>query len=214
MVRNMLQIVCVSACIWGCASGQVTSERFTDRLGFDPYHEAEIANTSVSAPVRHFILARKGESICAVKFLKIWETPGKIVNEPGEGLTRVFDFFAEYEAYSAQIRSDLSLPDSWKRIDGSLSYNSIKPLSWSPFGAKGRRSIPCGPLHLVWYYPARLGFEDRQIGMVLDEELELAPTAWTSIEDIALGNPKLEWFKTQVWKDVKTRIVPMSTLPK
>lgn len=145
---------------------------------------------AVASPLRRFLLIRKGNGICAVKFknfsYKSDNRPPTMFN------TRSDTMSAEYDWYYQENVSGVFSDKYVKTGNGTVSIGPLVGIGRLAFQT-GNAEIVCGPFKFGWYYPdiVALYLGNKSI----DQGFEMAPTKWLNIKDIDLNNSSLIWFQ-------------------
>jgi hypothetical protein len=154
----------------------------------------------VGSPVGHMLLIRRGADRCVIRFTTFHRghdaKPETAFNSGAES------FFAEYEWYHANQGAGY---ETGHRAVSSQALTGIGRLAFQP----GDDEVHCGPFKLVWFYPVRVGFNDRN--SVKDIGIELAPTKWTAIEQVNFNDPALRWYTVD--ESRKPTLIPIERLP-
>jgi hypothetical protein len=132
-----------------------------------------IGKVSIALPLGRVLLARRGSEICAFKFIDTWL-----------GETN-YDHYTSYEFY---YQGDGSRDFSKSNVlsgQGDLFFPRVR--SFLGFGyQKGLRdTLECGGMKFEWLHIASINMGDA----------ELAPTPWTSIKDVNVHDPRIQWYK-------------------
>lgn len=215
MPTGLVNRIC--CCLWLLASygacvgaGPSEDQDFYADKGF-----VEITGGAVSGLPGHFMLLKKGGGVCAVRFLNVRREssdkgPSRISS--GEG-----DTFAEYEWFyqsNAAERFSLSSAKSGKgKVHRGPSYGiGFDIIIWR---SPDKRWIECGPLKVMWLYPAKLTFVLYNNGKLQeDKQLEIAPTRWRRIEEVNPRHSKLLWAKLNTELTTRPDIrIPVTDLP-
>jgi hypothetical protein len=173
----------------------------------DAFSHAEIDPTLVASPLNRFLLVRKGNNACAVRFTKFWR-------DNDEKKSTVFssgqeNVYAEYESYHQGDGSFDFAKNNVKHTYGKLHDGPSYGIGRLAFKLGLSYRIQCGSFSLFWMYPARLEF----IGYdgLWDKEVELAPTKWQSIQEVNFNYSKLLWSRYS--DDREKRYIPLDEIP-
>ena len=178
----------------------------------DPLDERNAANNAmmtwfdVGAPAGHTLLIRRGTDRCVVRFTSFRrDHDAKPATSFNSGTDSVF---AEYDWFydrNSDGRENVPRYESGHRSLSLLATIGIGRLAFEA----GNNEVICGPFRLVWFYPVRLGFNNRD--SVKDIGVELAPTRWTTIEQVNFEDRGLRWYKVD--ESRKPTLIPMNKLP-
>ncbi len=150
--------------------------------------EAYIATTGASAPIGRFLLVRRGEDVCAVRFTRMYR--GNDAHSPSVFSSGDESLYADYEWYRPHSGSDFSSLQL-ESGHGQVSSTAMVGLWRFAFGG-GNRTVYCGPLPLRWIYPNNLGFR-----FMTDppKEYEMAPTKWQDVREVNPQDQRLKWYR-------------------
>jgi hypothetical protein len=169
-------------------------------------HNAMMTWFDVGSPVGHMLLIRRGADRCVIRFTIFHRghdaKPETSFNSGAES------FFAEYDWYHPTANSDSHQGagyESGHRAVSRQTSTGVGRLAFQP----GDDEIHCGPFKLVWIYPVRVGFNDRDSAK--DIGIELAPTKWTVIEQVNFKAPALRWYAVDEAR--KPTLIPIEQLP-
>jgi hypothetical protein len=154
------------------------------------YSDGLVSSNAVLPPAGTFLLVRKNDFLCAIRFTGIWRG-----NDAGEGsIFRSGDesFRAHYEWYSGgKTSSHWVINPPVEAGKGEVSQRRLVGLGRFAFGG-GNIHIKCGSLLLKWSAPAHVYFYH---ALAQDEGIEIAITNWTKFEDIDPNNHRLRWLR-------------------
>jgi hypothetical protein len=135
--------------------------------------EVLIARTGVSMPLGRILLVRKGLEYCALKFTNTWLGDTK------------YDHYTAYEFYYQGDGSEDFSKDNVESGAGELFFPRVRSWMGIPY-TKGRKDvIRCGRIKTKWFYIASMDFGNN----------ELAPTPWTSITQVNVHDPRIQWYR-------------------
>lgn len=149
-------------------------------------NDVQIAPNAIGMPVGRFLLIRKDNEYCAIRFTQNWT-----------GKTK-YDQHAEYESYYQGDKTGNFRNQNLKYKKEEVYYT--KP-SFSIFGHPVRigakRDILCGPLELWWSAGPHLTFVyyNRHDQNQRDNGIELAPTPWKSITEVNVFDQRVKWYR-------------------
>ena len=135
-------------------------------------------------PLDRFILIRKKNEACALKFVKFW-------NEK-EG--RTTERYASYISYYQNDGSGNFSNQNVKITEGQASNlprrGWTRLFTWQP----GTTYVKCGPLKMAWeYYGGVAVIEDGDSPK--DYGYEFAPTPWNNIGDVNISDRRIRWYR-------------------
>jgi hypothetical protein len=162
--------------------------------------------SDAGAPVGRMLLIRHGTDQCIVRFTAFHRghdaKPATSFNSGAES------FFAEYDWFQASASANGDHGPVYERGHRSVSLQGsvgVGRLTFQP----ADNEVRCGPFKLAWFYPVRVGFNGRDSAK--DIGIELAPTRWTTIEQVNLEDPALRWYKLDEAR--KPMLIPIKELP-
>ena len=160
----------------------------------------------VSAPIGHLLLIRQGADTCVVRFSNFHRghdsKPSTPFNSGEESFSAEYDWF--YPKTSA-AGSHQRTYDTGHRQLFRGSSSGIGRLAFQ----RSDQEVRCGNFRLAWFYPARVGFNSADSAK--DIGVELAPTRWTTIEQVNFDDPALRWYRQD--ESRKPMLIPMDQLP-
>lgn len=149
-----------------------------------------IDKNGVDVPVSRFLLIRKGRDVCALRFVQ-FHTGYNDNGPPAEYGGKEHEY-ARYELYHAT--NGESVVFSASRAEMRKLHNN----PWTGHGSwesTGPSTVLCGPHRFQWTYPTSVGFHKRWWDREPDREAEFAPTAWTAISEVNVGDRRLKWYR-------------------
>jgi len=154
--------------------------------------EVTIFRYSVSVPLGRVLLARNGREFLALKFTNTWLGKGEEEH---------------YTSYDFYYQSDGSGDFSKGNVEsgsGEVFFPGLRMIM-GMYVAKGdiKDKIRFGKIELKWNYIANIGFPKRSKG-------ELAPTPWTSIDEVNVYDPRIKWYRGD--RNRKARTVSIDQL--
>ncbi|MBN1103927.1 MAG: hypothetical protein JXL84_10985 [Deltaproteobacteria bacterium] len=151
-----------------------------------------IAPNAVMVPMGHFLLIKKNNEYCALKFLSYWnENHGQ-------------DRYATYISYYQGDGTGNFTKDTVQLHKGELSFPKPRGVGRLSFSF-GKKEVICGPIRLFWAGNGYIYFhrEGQEQG---DHGIELAPTKWTDISQVNVADHRLKWYRYDPGR-------PRSTIP-
>lgn len=187
-----------------------------DRAAEEASEFAAASPILVAAPLNRWVLLRKGNALCALRFTTFRHEP---VKDKMPSTTRD-SFFASYDwFYQADGSQELSKPN----VQSGHGEASQKPNLWRI--ARGSRFVKCGSIKAQWGYPNSILLINRNYNIPYDpkisdqpNDIEVALTGWKNIKDVNALDPRLTWHRYNAQgdlahnNDVPTRI-PVEQLP-
>lgn len=156
--------------------------------GSTNYRNVYVWSGSVSTPEGYFMLIRKENNACAVRFNKFDSSGSVSVPNTNVYILNIdvpYDYF-----YQADGTGDFKK----KNVDSKHLKLSIKGASGSgAMVAADGNLIKCGPLDLHWEGESQ-GVTMYQGSEPHDEGIELAPTRWRDINEININDPTIYWY--------------------
>lgn len=141
--------------------------------------EVVIGENGVSMPLGRILLARKDAEYCAMKFTDTWL-----------GETR-YDHYTSYEFYYQRDGSgDFSKSNVVSGV-GELFFPRVRIGLPVIIGAKD--IIKCGGMEFKWRY----------IASIITRNAEFAPTPWTSITEVDIHDPRIQWYRKDKRREPK-----------
>jgi hypothetical protein len=195
----------------GCTGAPVASEKgdSLDRIQAESGELALVSDMAVSAPMGRLLLARKGGTLCAFRFVSARRGHDK--REPTSFSSGEESLFGEYE-WALLEEPEKGRVKPVKSGKGEVSRKGS--IGVGRLATRiGRPAVSCGEVKAVWAYPNRLTFvaETPTGAFQYDNQLSLAPTAWREFSEINLADPRLKWYRLDS-KRVE-RKVPVGELP-
>lgn len=169
----------------GCAPRELLYEpqmvRLYDRWAREADQLAYVDELGAGTARGRFLLTRAGSEMCAVKFTG-WRRGRNAV-------TDWFFFSADEETFAEY---------EWVyQSDGSGDFKNQNVQSGTGRvyfrGVSGSGYVNCGPFRLPWVYPNRVHFTRVNWDGSRDP-VELAPTAWDQLSDLAPASETLRWY--------------------
>ena len=160
----------------------------------------------VGAPVGHMLLIRRGTERCIVRFTAFHrghDAKRQTVFSSGEE-----SFYAEYDWYhptATRGNQSSSVYESGHRGVARKATVGLGRLAFQP----ANDEVHCGSFKLAWFYPVRVGFNDRN--SVKDVGIELAPTKWANTQQVDFNDSALRWYKQDETRE--PALIPIDKLP-
>lgn len=161
---------------------------------------AVITYSSATSPIGYFLLVRKGNSACAIRFTDYESTNGTYGSsflggfsdaDPNTGNNEQTELraYVEYDYFNQNDGSG-----NFQKENVSIGHAKLTRGSYrSTISAQRKASlIRCGSLELHWSVPTTIAFF--QGIKPQDEGIELAPTKWRDVADININDPKIIWY--------------------
>jgi hypothetical protein len=142
-------------------------------------NKVRIGKNAIGMPLNRFILARKDNRYCAIKFLEFKE------NKPTEW----------YEKYESYYQGDGTGSFSSKNViydKGRVSSPPLIGIGRLSFST-GTHSVYCGDFIIPWSGHGTVYFHYEIGGST--EIYQLAPTKWSDVKDINVFDKRLKWYE-------------------
>lgn len=160
--------------------------RLEETANTDPKLYAYIGPIEIAAPLNHFLIVKKGQDICAIRFTDYRRAhDGKKPNLFSGGEENLF---AEYDWHYLGKDPQFFGKSGHEKLNRAPTIQILGFHGFLP----GNRSIICGTLRLDWVYPIAVGYMG-EAGSYL-KDLEIAITPWTDVSQINLNNKKIHWY--------------------
>lgn len=161
--------------------------------------DVRVAYSGVYIPTGRFLLIRRKNEICAIKFTKFWN------EKKDEEIER-------NAAYISYYQNDGSANFLNKNVKITEDHASSLPwrvftrlFMWQP----GKTYVKCGPLKLDWvYYGGVCACEKNDIPG--DYGFEFAPTPWENITEVDASDKRIKWYRYD--KNRKAVDIPIDKL--
>lgn len=211
-LTRTMSALAITSCV-ACATGEVTlNQAPPEYSGEELASYAMIEMTSVASPLGRYLLLRRKNEGCAVRFwspARQHDARAPSVFTSGEETTSV-----NYESlYIDDGTFDLSTSRIVLIRDVASNRASVgvgHVYSQKPGAAQ---YVVCGPMKINWTYPHFLSPTIYKEGAWIDDPiLELAPTAIEDRKRIDFSDPKLRWFNSRESHRTGTRL-PEKDLP-
>jgi hypothetical protein len=158
-----------------------------------------LAYEGVSMPLGRILLVRKGAEYCALKFTDTW------LGETERDHYSSYEFHYQGDGSGDFMRSNVLAGT------GELYFPRKIHIIFDLGYQKDRNTtIICGDMKLDWLFIASIHFK----------KYELAPTPWTTIQEVNIQDPRIRWYKRndvekkisipieQLWESHGKRIAP------
>lgn len=167
----------------------------------EAYKSARISYTDVSAPINRFLLIKRADDLCAIRFTAFYRKPAitELVQSPENRM----DLFAEYDWYYQSDGSGDLRKQNVLRGRRTVALIGVSPrLYLDVWDEKAieklearfpSKKVNCGPFELVWYYPTGVKFSS-SFTSTRDEGIEMAPTRWQRVNDIESRDSGIKWY--------------------
>jgi hypothetical protein len=139
----------------------------------DPKVYAYISAIAVAAPLNHFLLVKKGNDICAIRFTDYRR--GYDNKEPSLFGNGEENLYAEYDWYYLGKNQDFVGKNGHEKLNRAPSVQIFGFHAFLP----GNRSVKCGELRLGWYYPIAVSYLGG--GGTYLHDVGIALTTWTEV---------------------------------
>lgn len=152
----------------------------------DPNSHAYIGAVEIAAPLNHFLIVKKGNDICAIRFTGYRR--GYDRKEPSLFGGGEENLYAEYDWYYLGTDKNFVGKNGHEKLNRAPTFQVLGFPGFLP----GTRNIKCGELRLGWRYPIAVSYMGG--GGVYLQDVGIALTSWTDIAQIDLDNPNLHWY--------------------
>ncbi|GAB6270155.1 MAG: hypothetical protein STSR0002_28990 [Smithella sp.] len=205
-MKNMIMIMIICVALLMTVKGWSIDKKLLE----DPYphqqpyigpvtDDVRIVFSGAYMPIGRFLLIRKKDEVCALKFTRFWnEKQGKEQEK-----------YAAYISYYQNDGSGNLLSQNVKIIEGKASNLPLRGWSRLFFWQPGISYVKCGPLKFVWnYYGAVVAFEKGDSPG--DHGFEFAPTPWENITEVNVSDKRIKWYRYD--KDRRDIDIPIDKL--
>lgn len=173
------------------------------------YTHAIVDPVAVGAPIGHFLLVRKEEAVCAIRFTEYRR--GGDAKPPTWYRTGDETSYGKYDWYYRADNTGGFTESNVQSGHDEASYGEwvgLGMLRWNT----GRPVVKCGPLRLDWAFMRAIQLRKRDWERVVpDYTLEAAPTKWKDIAEVNPQDPKLIWYRYDE-KRSETFFIPIDEL--
>lgn len=176
---------------------------------------AVVGEALVTGIPNKFILLRKGDHVCAVKFntfRRDYDAKPATRTSTGEENTYAsYEWFYQKDGSSDFKKSNVAFGNG-NLHRGPATGILFDITIWRSFD---KRWIECGPFNPTWIYPTTITFTSyKGSSLKRDYELEIAATNWSQVEEIDIASPKLFWAKLNSGTVHRPSIyIPLQDLP-
>lgn len=146
-------------------------------------NDVHISPVGIAIPREKILLVRKGSEYCAIKFTKLWTGKDKR------------DYHVKYESYQ-QGDGTGNFSNSNVAFVEKEASSHIRGFFRFRFQT-GTSYVQCGNINLCWVPQAFVYFFPwGQHGCLPEEDygIELAPTPWTSINEVNIFDQRVRWY--------------------
>jgi hypothetical protein len=144
----------------------------------------------IVTPFQRILLIRQGDRFGVVRFTEFHqETDIKPTSDSSRGKVTKY---AEYDWFYQDDGSGSFMKQNAKRGHGKLVEKPLRGIGRLAFQT-GTVYVEFGHFKLFWLYPTSVSFASEP--GCTDLSVELAPTKWTSIEDVSVHDTKIKWYR-------------------
>jgi len=158
----------------------------------DPKTHAMITWADVGAPLQRFLLIKKGNDLCAIRFTQYRRSYD--VEPPTNFNSGEESFYGEYDwHYGLANKGGLNADGASKghrKVAQTRTLGIGRLILWG-----GVDWVRCGSFVLLWRYPTRASFSSKSTEGPCDREIEMAPTRWSDIRQVNPADAGLKWFR-------------------
>ena len=155
------------------------------------YSDGAIRSNVVRPPMGTFLLIRKGDAQCAIRFTGMWRG-----NDRGESSffnSGEESFRSRYVWYLGE-----KVANAWvihpPKTSGESEVSQGRLIGLGKFSlGNGNGHIKCGSIRVSWNAPAYVYFFGGAVQR--DEGNEIALTRWTKFEDVDPNDQSLQWLR-------------------
>ncbi|NOU24225.1 MAG: hypothetical protein HOO90_01665 [Methylotenera sp.] len=173
---------------------------------YGTYPGVTISTGSVYIPLGYFLLIRKENTACAIRFTNLYNPDSG--QEIGSFYSPTSGQGISYSVLSYKLNADY---DYFYQNDGSGNFKSNNVVSGQAQLSIGMRTIEnngmisnvmnqaervvvkCGSMELPW--KGYEGVTMYQGSEPRDEGVEIAPTRWSNINEININDPTINWYR-------------------
>jgi hypothetical protein len=160
------------------------------------YLNAEIGRWGVGAPAGHFLLIRKENTTCAIRF-----TDFNMFNSGGGNVSvskseAEYDYFHQPDGSNDYKKSNVETSHFKLKSTSIVSGTTNASTGWVPptLAESSTNTIKCGTLALHWFGLVGVSFFEGA-ATTPDEGIELAPTKWRDVSEINISDPRITWYR-------------------
>jgi len=154
-------------------------------------NDVYIAEVGIVMPLEKFLLVRKGNNYCAIKFTKFWITNTSEVSTLF--VAAGSDKYAMYESYYPRDKANDFSKKNMVVNKAKLSFPKPRGIGRLSFSF-GQREVQCNTITLEWFGKSGLYFHGEN-QKASDYGIELAPTIWTDISQVNFFDQRITWYK-------------------
>lgn len=165
-------------------------EKTLEEIERNAYRDAIVTHGAAGAPIGHFLLIRKENNACAIRFTEYHRDPTS--QAPSVFTSGGVSVYAEYDWY---FQGDGSGDFSKQNVKVGHAKLANKPLVGIGRMAfqTGTTLVRCGPFKLWWQGQRAVSFFPGTHPH--DEGIELAPTKWRDVAEIDIRDPQIKWYR-------------------
>ncbi len=154
--------------------------------------EVHIGKLGIGMPVGRFLLVRKDNLYCAIRFNKYWtEKDGK-------------EKYSLYEVYCQRDGSGDFLNKNVEFKERKASFLPPRGIFYPLIWQTGTPEVICGSMKLVWdsmcdvNHVCFFELSDHPAG---EYGIKLAPTPWADIKEVNVHDVRIRWYKYDVSRE-------------
>ncbi|MEQ1597946.1 MAG: hypothetical protein ABL880_01125 [Methylotenera sp.] len=192
VLTSLLPAIVTIILFGGLLTPAFGEESYLDQLK----HYVFLTPTSVVSPIGYWLLIRKDNTTCAIRFTDFQMFGGSTFTNysgsPNEGSVRTeTNSYAEYDFFSQNDGSG-----DFKKNNMVLGHNKIAKATGTWESSDDLTG--CGALSLKW---AGTPLQPAGTGVVFytaeprEEGIELAPTKWRDASEINIKDPRIKWYR-------------------
>ncbi len=176
-------MVCMSSAFSLGFSDTYRTEETDDN---DPNSYAYIGTVAIAAPLNYFLIVKKSNDICAIRFTGYRR--GDDEKKPSLFSGGEESLYAEYDWYYLGTNKKFVGKTGHVKLSRTSTVQILGFHAFMP----GVSDIKCGELRLAWSYPIAVTYLGGGGVYLLDAGIAL--TSWTDIAQVDLANPNLRWY--------------------
>jgi hypothetical protein len=193
--KSTITFICTAIMTMTCINSNADSSQL-QRNKLEYY--SQINRNGASVPIGYFLLIRKDNDTCAIRFTNYkisgggymsYSTGGySLGNGQGESrATAEYDYFHQNDG-SGNFKN--------QSVDVGHAKLAYARGTWSLQDQTDTAMIKCGPSKLMWDGLVGVSFSLEPGGGLHDETAELAVTKWKdSISEVNFNDPKVKWYR-------------------
>lgn len=150
---------------------------------------AIVDRTTVSSPLGYFLLMRKENTVCAIRFTN-YQGSDSIGGGAGVFVSKAsaeYDYFYQDDGSSDLKKENIDSGHSKLSATAVSSGNIVKNIL-----------IKCGSFELKWV-GAGVYMSNQ---MPARDEIEFAPTKWRDINEVNFNDPRVTWYRVDFKRDL------------